>query len=164
MNAVLYRFKKILSLLHILCKFPGGKVHSLLLERFLNSLTLAIRCITWLMLPWITKHTSFCPPAYLFAPSAYGSSSALISNYERLDFFVLVQCHKSNSILLLQFPSYSGSVASMAYNHSGQLLAVAPNYYHEVDTMWVASKLQAPTESMISNLTFILSVVTYKKN
>ncbi|XP_039782503.1 mitotic checkpoint protein BUB3.3-like isoform X1 [Panicum virgatum] len=47
----------------------------------------------------------------------------------------LLECHKSNSILLLQFPSYSSSVASMAYNHSGQLLAVAPNYYHEVDTM-----------------------------
>ncbi|XP_062214530.1 mitotic checkpoint protein BUB3.3 isoform X2 [Phragmites australis] len=34
---------------------------------------------------------------------------------------------------LLVLPSYSGSVASMAYNHSGQLLAVAPNYYQEVD-------------------------------
>jgi len=36
---------------------------------------------------------------------------------------------------LLELPSYSGRVASMAYNHSGQLLAVAHNYYHEVDTM-----------------------------
>ncbi|RLN41165.1 mitotic checkpoint protein BUB3.3-like [Panicum miliaceum] len=37
---------------------------------------------------------------------------------------------------LLELPSFSGSVASMAYNHSGQLLAVAPNYHHEADTMF----------------------------
>ncbi|TVU44941.1 hypothetical protein EJB05_04404 [Eragrostis curvula] len=36
---------------------------------------------------------------------------------------------------LLEFPSYSGSVASMAYNHSGQLLAVGASYYHEEDKM-----------------------------
>ncbi|CAN6292592.1 unnamed protein product [Urochloa humidicola] len=36
---------------------------------------------------------------------------------------------------LLELPSYSGSVASMAYNHSGQLLAVAPNYRLEADKM-----------------------------
>ncbi|OEL25677.1 Mitotic checkpoint protein BUB3.3 [Dichanthelium oligosanthes] len=36
---------------------------------------------------------------------------------------------------LLELPSYSGSVASMAYNHSGQFLAVAPNYYDEADKM-----------------------------
>uniref|UniRef100_A0ACD5X7U1 Uncharacterized protein n=1 Tax=Avena sativa TaxID=4498 RepID=A0ACD5X7U1_AVESA len=32
---------------------------------------------------------------------------------------------------LLEFPSYSGSVVSMAYNHSGQLLAVASNCTHQ---------------------------------
>ncbi|XP_044984902.1 mitotic checkpoint protein BUB3.3-like isoform X1 [Hordeum vulgare subsp. vulgare] len=32
---------------------------------------------------------------------------------------------------LLEFPSFSGSVASMAYNHTGQLLAVASNYTHQ---------------------------------
>ncbi|KAJ1293526.1 hypothetical protein BS78_01G075000 [Paspalum vaginatum] len=36
---------------------------------------------------------------------------------------------------LLELPSYSGSVASMAYNHSGELLAVAPNYHQEADQM-----------------------------
>ncbi|KAF8709835.1 hypothetical protein HU200_029548 [Digitaria exilis] len=36
---------------------------------------------------------------------------------------------------LVELPSYSGSVASMAYNHNGQLLAVAPNCYHEADKM-----------------------------
>lgn len=35
---------------------------------------------------------------------------------------------------LFEFPNYSGSVASIAYNHSGQLLAVASNYtYQEAD-------------------------------
>ncbi|XP_047071889.1 mitotic checkpoint protein BUB3.3 [Lolium rigidum] len=32
---------------------------------------------------------------------------------------------------LLEFPSYSGSVVSMAYNYSGQLLAVASNCSHQ---------------------------------
>ncbi|KAM0829099.1 hypothetical protein ACQ4PT_067086 [Festuca glaucescens] len=32
---------------------------------------------------------------------------------------------------LLEFPSYLGSVVSMAYNHSGQLLAVASNCTHQ---------------------------------
>ncbi|CAL4944502.1 unnamed protein product [Urochloa decumbens] len=36
---------------------------------------------------------------------------------------------------LFELPSYSGSVASMAYNHSGQLLAVATNYCLEADKM-----------------------------
>lgn len=36
---------------------------------------------------------------------------------------------------LLELPSYSGSVASIAYNHCGQLLAVAPNYHQEADKM-----------------------------
>ncbi|CAN6322533.1 unnamed protein product [Urochloa humidicola] len=36
---------------------------------------------------------------------------------------------------LFELPSYLGSVASMAYNHSGQLLAVAPNYCLEADKM-----------------------------
>ncbi|TKV91260.1 hypothetical protein SEVIR_9G083300v4 [Setaria viridis] len=36
---------------------------------------------------------------------------------------------------LIELPSYSGSVASMAYNYNGQLLAVAPNCYQEADKM-----------------------------
>ncbi|RLN16517.1 hypothetical protein C2845_PM02G05840 [Panicum miliaceum] len=40
---------------------------------------------------------------------------------------------------LVELPSFSGSVASVAYNHSGQLLAVAPNYHHEADTICCGS-------------------------
>lgn len=34
---------------------------------------------------------------------------------------------------LIELPMYLGSVASVAYNHNGQLLAVASNYFLEVD-------------------------------
>lgn len=50
---------------------------------------------------------------------------------------------------LLEFPSYSGSVASVAYNHSGELLAVASNYNHqEADKVVAVERHQIYIETM----------------